>query len=134
MFWLFLSTSLHYWLPVVHGFCSSTHFSIALLYHATQEIHYTPRLCESLAVVHVHFVVGQLVAPWKILFNTYRCFIDVFFSERDYFASAKTIGISKIEIYQCWTISCVIKLYMLSLLHIMICVITKLITCMKWVE
>lgn len=46
-------------------FVQSICFSAAFLYPAAHKMHYAPTVCETLAVIHVHFTVGQLVAPLK---------------------------------------------------------------------
>lgn len=47
------------------GFVQHTCFSAAFLYPAAQKMHYALIVCEILAVIHVHFTVGQLVALLK---------------------------------------------------------------------
>ena len=47
------------------GFVQSTCFSVAFLYPDARKIHYAQIVYETLAVIHVHFTLGQLVAPLK---------------------------------------------------------------------
>lgn len=99
------------------GFVQSICFSVAFLYPIVQEIHYAPTVCESLAVIHVHFTVGQLVAPLKSSTQYIQVFHRFFFfsTEKSGFASVESIGISNanLSILNCF--QSVIKSYLLSL-------------------
>lgn len=47
------------------GFVQSTCFSVAFLYPDAGKIYYAQTVYETLAVIRVHFTLGQLVAPLK---------------------------------------------------------------------
>lgn len=53
-------------------------------------MHYAPTICKSLAVIHVHFILGQLVAPLKSpvqhIYMFHRCIVS---TKKGDFASVK---------------------------------------------
>lgn len=68
------------------SFVQITCFSVAFLCPAIQKMHSAPTVGESLAVIHVHFTAGQLVAllknPVQHMSMFYRC---TFSTEKDNF-------------------------------------------------
>lgn len=134
MFWLFLSTSLHDWFPIIHGFCSKYLFFCCFSISSCSENALCTNSMWNLSSDTCSFHSGTISCSFKKYCPMHRCFIDVFFStEKSDFCFCRNFRYFKMEIYRFWTVFQVLQSCIYSHCSLVICVITKLITCMKWV-
>lgn len=92
-------------------------------------MHYASTVCKSLTVIHVHFIVKQLVAPCSIHIGIVRCIVST--EEGDFASVKKKKGISKWKFINSKPFSKCYKVVFTLHCSLKISVITKLITCMK---
>lgn len=76
-------TSLHYWFPVIHVFCSKYLFLCCFSISSCSENALCTKSMWKLSSDTCLFHSGTISCSLgKVLFNTYRCFIGVFFPPR----------------------------------------------------